>query len=399
MIQRHDYINILSHYRDKPVIKIVTGLRHCGKTTLFKQFQEQLKREGVSEEQILNLNFAESDQGIQTGKDLYDYVKARLQAGTRLYIFLDGVHLLPGFIRTVFGLSMKKECDIYMAGPSAHLLDEEHTATLSGRYVEIKMLPLSFSDYVSAHTGDKDVAGLFEDFITNSALPYALELPNQKARNYYLNGIYDTIILRDVVAKSRYPDLALLQGLLGYLAENIGVTCSTKSILDGLIYSGIKLSFHTLESYIAMLTDTSIIYRMGRYDIKGIQYLKTGDKYYASDIGFLTAILGKNKLNPGQIIENMVFHELLRRGNEVCIGKVGIKEVDFVSIGQQGIEYYQIAETVVSADNILLKHELAPLKSIKDHHPKFLLTLDPTPQKTHNGIRQMNVLEWLVTCQ
>ena len=401
MIIRQDYLDTLAHYRDKQLIKVVTGVRHCGKTTLFRQFQDLLRRDGVSGEQILNIDFGEGHCAIKTGKELYEYVRARLQPGIKLYIFLDSVHHLEGFIKTVFGLSMKRECDIYMAGPSAHLLGGEHASTLSGRYIEIKMLPLSFREYISVHPGDRDTDGLFGDYVQNSALPYTLELPSPKARNYYLQGIFDTTILRDIVAKSRYPDLALLHSLVDFLAENIGNTCSTKSLLDGLVYTGQKISFHTLESYLAMLTDTSILYKIGRYDIKGLQYLKTGERYYAADIALMTAILGvaklePTKLNDDQVIENVIFHELLRRGNEVCIGKVGIREVDFVSIGFEGIEYYQVARTVMDADNSMLKQQLAPLKAIRDHHPKYLLTLDPTPSRTHGGIRQMNVLEWLV---
>jgi predicted AAA+ superfamily ATPase len=374
---------------------VVTGVRHCGKTTLFKQFQDWLIQEGVSPEQIISLDFGDGRCAIETDKELYGHVRAKLQPGKKLYIFLDSIHRLDGFIKTVFGLSMKKECDVYIAGPSAHLLGGEHASTLSGRYIEIKMLPLSFREYILAHPGDRDIGSLFSDYAQNSAMPYTLELSNPKARGYYLQSIFDTTILRDIVAKSRYPDLALLQGLLEFLAENIGNTCSIKSLLDGLVYTGQKISFHTLESYLAMLTDTSILYKIGRYDIKGLQYLKTGEKYYAADLGLLRAVLGAYKLDEGQIIENMVFHELARRGSEVCIGKVGTMEVDFVSIGFDGIEYFQVAKTVAGAENSALKKELAPLKAIRDHHPKYLLTLDPTPQKTHGGIKQINVLEWL----
>jgi len=397
MIQRQEYLDTLIRLRDKQLIKVVTGIRRCGKSTLFELFRDYLRADGVAEEQIIAINLEDGDyDAIQTYKQLYDYVKPLLLPEKRMYIFLDEVQRVEEFQKAVDGLYVKKNCDVYITGSNAHLLSGELATLLSGRYVEIKMLPLSFREYVSAHPEGTSVERHYANYTLNSAFPYALEIPNPRDRRLYLQGIFDTIVLKDIVARKKFPDLAMLQSVVRFMFDNVGNLCSTKSIADTMTSAGRKITVHTVENYLSALTDSFVLYKIGRYDVKGKQYLKTGDKYYAADIGLRYALLGTKKADEGHILENIVFLELLRRGKEVYVGKVGNTEVDFIAITPEGEEYYQVAYTVIDAEGKALQRELAPLNAIKDHNPKYLLTMDFTPLTSHNGIKQVNVLDWLV---
>ncbi|MDR2132216.1 MAG: ATP-binding protein [Clostridiales Family XIII bacterium] len=397
MIARQEYLDNLIRFRDKRLIKVVTGIRRCGKSTLFELYQEYLKADGVGDGQILSINLEDGEfADIETGKQLYAYVKERLLPDGKMYIFLDEVQRVADFQKAVDSLYIEKNCDVYITGSNAYLLSGELATLLSGRYVEIKMLPLSFKEYVSAFPDDASIDRLYADYLQNSAFPYALAFQRPKDRRQYLQAIYDTIVLKDIVARRKFPDLEMLQSVVRFMFHNIGNLCSTKSISDTMTSAGRKISVHTVENYLSALTDSFILYRVGRYDIKGKQYLKTGDKYYAADIGLRYALLGSQKADAGHILENIVFLELMRRGYEVHIGKVDGTEVDFVAIGDEGKEYYQVAHTVIDTDGHTLKRELAPLEAIRDHNPKHLLTMDHTPPVSHNGIKQINALDWLL---
>lgn len=397
MIPRNDYLDSLISLKDKQLIKVVTGIRRCGKSTLFELYQEHLLQNGVAQEQIIAFNLEDGDYAdIENSKALYELVKARLLPGQMNYIFLDEVQRVTDFQKAVDGLFIKKNCDVYITGSNAYLLSGELATLLSGRYVEIKMLPLSFKEYVSAFPEHTSIDRLYQDYIHNSSFPYALELKRQKDIRQYLDGIYDSIVLKDIVARKRFPDIAMLQSVVRFLFDNIGNLCSTKKIADTMTSAGRKISVHTVESYLTALTDSFIFYRVGRYDIKGKQYLKTGDKYYAADIGLRYNVLGNKKADEGHILENIVYLELLRRGYDVYVGKAGSAEVDFIAIGEEGEEYYQVAYTVIDADGKTLERELAPLDAINDHNPKYLLTMDLGPMVSHNGIKQVNVLDWLL---
>ena len=397
MIARQEYLENLISFRDKQLIKVLTGIRRCGKSTLFELYQEYLKDDGVSDEQIISINLEDGEfEDIETSKQLYAYVNERLLPDKKMYIFLDEVQRVREFQKSVDSLYVKKSCDVYITGSNAHLLSGELATLLSGRYVEIKMLPLSFKEYVSAFPKDTSVDRLYTDYTQNSAFPYALEIDKPKNRRQYLQGIYDTIVLKDIVARRKFPDIEMLKSVVRFMLHNIGNICSTKSISDTMTSAGRKISVHTVESYLSALADSFILYKIGRYDVKGKQYLKTGDKYYAADVGLRYALLGSKKADLGHILENVVFLELLRRGYEVYIGKVGSAEVDFVAVGDEGEEYYQVAYTVIDADGKTLERELSPLDAIKDHNPKYLLTMDYTPLTSHNGIKQINVLDWLL---
>jgi predicted AAA+ superfamily ATPase len=397
MIARQEYLDNLIGFRDKQLIKVVTGIRRCGKSTLFELYRDRLRADGVADEQMIAVNLEEGELAdITTSEQLYAYVNERLLPGKRMYVFLDEVQRVHEFQKAVDSLYIKKNCDVYITGSNAYLLSGELATLLSGRYVEIKMLPLSFKEYVSVFPKDANIDRLYGDYVRNSSFPYALELKKPKDRRQYLQGIYDTIVLKDIVARRRFPDIEMLQSVVRFMFHNIGNTCSTKSISDTMTSAGRKISVHTVESYLSALTDGFIFYRIGRYDAKGKQYLKTGDKYYAADVGLRYALLGVGKADEGHILENIVFLELLRRGYEVRIGKVGNTEIDFVAVGDEGEEYYQVAYTVIDADGKTLKRELAPLEAIRDHNPKYLLTMDHTPLTSHNGIKQINVLDWLL---
>ncbi|MDR1542654.1 MAG: ATP-binding protein [Clostridiales bacterium] len=397
MMQRQEYLNSLISFRDKELIKVVTGIRRCGKSTLLELFQDYLRSQGVTDEQIISVNFEEGEYDeIETYKQLYSFVAKRLLPDKKMYIFLDEVQRVAEFQKAVDGLYVKKNCDVYITGSNAYLLSGELATLLSGRYVEIKMLPLSFKEYVSNFPENTNLERLYANYIHNSAFPYALEIPKQKDRRQYLQGIYDTVVLKDIVARKRFPDIAMLKSVVRFMFDNIGNTCSTKNVADAMTSAGRKIAVHTVESYLSALTESFILYQIGRYDIKGKQYLKTGDKYYAVDIGLRYALLGTQKADLGHILENVVFLELIRRDYEVYIGKVRSSEVDFIAIGDEGEEYYQVAYTVIDATGETLRRELAPLDAISDHNPKYLLTMDYTPLTSHNGIKQINVLDWLL---
>ena len=397
MIQRQGYLDSLISFRDKQLIKVVTGIRRCGKSTLLELFCGYLRSDGVADEQIVYVNLEDGEYDeIETYKQLYSFVAERICRDKKTYVFIDEVQRVAGFQKAVDSLFIKKNCDVYITGSNAFLLSGELATLLSGRYVEIKMLPLSFKEYVSSIPGGANLERQYADYIQNSSFPYALEIAKPKDRRLYLQAIFDTIVLKDIIARRKFPDIAMLKSVTRFMFDNIGNLCSFKRIADAMESAGRKISVHTVESYLTALTDCFVLYQIGRYDIKGKQYLKTGDKYYVADVGLRYAILGSKKADMGRILENVVYLELARRGYEIYIGKVGNSEVDFVAIGDEGEEFYQVAHTVIDADGATLRRELAPLEAIKDHNPKYLLTMDNTPLTSHNGIKQVNALDWLM---
>lgn len=397
MIQRNEYLENLISFKDKQLIKVITGIRRCGKSTLFELYQDYLLSHEVEHAQISAYNLEAGEYAdITDSKALFNLVNTHLVADKMNYIFLDEVQRVPDFQKAVDALFIKKNCDVYITGSNAFLLSGELATLLSGRYVEIKMLPLSFKEYVSARSDNTNEERLYQDYIHNSSFPYALELKKTKDIRQYLEGIYDSIVLKDIITRKRIYELDMLKSVARFLFDNIGNLCSTKKIADTMTSAGRKITVHTVENYLESLTESFVFYKVGRYDVKGKQYLKTGDKYYAADIGLRYSVLGSKKADDGHILENIVYLELLRRGYEVFIGKVGNNKVDFIAINDEGEEYYQVAYTVKDADGKTLERELAPLDSIKDHNPKYLLTMDYGPTISHNGIKQLYVLDWLL---
>lgn len=399
LISRKQYLDTLIRLKDKQLIKIVTGIRRCGKSTLFDLYEEYLLNNGVKKENIIRINF-ESPQFIELWDwlALYRFIKERLQANTMNYILLDEIQNVPDFQRAVDGLFILDNCDVYITGSNAYLLSGELATLLSGRFIEIKMLPLSFKEYLSAFTENQDRATQFRRFIQFGSFPYVLWLEEEQDIQAYLEGIYTTVILKDVLTRKKIADPDMLQRVVKFLADNIGSPISATSIANTLTSHQRKISFHTVENYLAALMDSFIFYRVQRYDIKGKQHLSTGAKYYLCDVGLRYYMLGTKPGDFGHILENIVYLELVRRGNEVYVGKVNDTEIDFIAIHKGEKSYYQVAYTVMELDgnDRILQRELRPLQLCKDNNQKFLLTMDNVPPVSHDGIKQCYVLDWLL---
>ena len=399
LIPRKQYLDTLIRLKDKQLIKIVTGIRRCGKSTLFDLYEEYLLNNGVKRENIIRINF-ESPQFIELWDwlALYRFIKERLQANTMNYILLDEIQNVPDFQRAVDGLFILDNCDVYITGSNAYLLSGELATLLSGRFIEIKMLPLSFKEYLSAFTENQDRATQFRRFIQFGSFPYVLWLEEEQDIQAYLEGIYTTVILKDVLTRKKIADPDMLQRVVKFLADNIGSPISATSIANTLTSHQRKISFHTVENYLAALMDSFIFYRVQRYDIKGKQHLSTGAKYYLCDVGLRYYMLGTKPGDFGHILENIVYLELVRRGNEVYVGKINDTEIDFIAILKGEKSYYQVADTVMELDrnDRILQRELRPLQLCKDNNQKFLLTMDNVPPVSHDGIKQCYVLDWLL---
>lgn len=396
MIARDEYLQKLIDLRDTDLIKVVTGICRCGKSTLFKLYQDHLKSNGVSEEQIISINFEDlAYEELLNYHSLYDHVKSRLVPGKMNYVFLDEIQAVDQFQKAADSLYIQDNVDLYITGSNASLLSGDLAILLSGRYVEIAMMPLSFKEYVSAQTDKSNISELYSKYRKNSSFPGAIEISSRGKLREYLSGIYNTIVLKDIVARYNIQDVSVLDSIIRFMFDNIGNICSSRKIAGALASSGRKVSANTVERYLLAMTNSYILYQARRYDLKGKQYLASGKKYYAADIGLRNYLLGDKAADLSHILENIVFLELLRRGNEVYIGKVGNSEVDFIAVGEEGTVYYQVAATV--RDESTLKRELAPLDMIQDHNPKYLLTLDDDPPMFHNGIRQVNALDWLLS--
>ena len=284
---------------------------------------------------------------------------------------------------------------MYITGSNAYFMSSELATLLSGRFVELKMLPLSFKEYVSAFDDMLSKEELYRNYVYNSSFPYTVGLKNRRDIHAYLDGIYNTVVLNDIVARRKIQDASMLKSVIKFMFDNIGNLCTVKKIADSMTSAGRKVSNHTIENYLEGITDSLLMYRVSRYDIKGKEYLRLQDKYYLADIGLRYYLLGRQNVDQGHILENVVYLELRRREYAVYIGKMGAAEVDFVAQDFDGnIEYYQVSWTV--RDEKVLERELTPLDSIADHNPKYLLTMDNDPPVSHNGIRQIFVLDWLL---
>lgn len=396
IINRVEYLNKLITWKDKQLIKIVTGVRRCGKSMLLEIYQDYLKNQGVTDQQIIAINFEDLDyEELTDYKKLYSYLKERLVPGKMTYIFLDEIQNVNDFPKVLDSLYIKKNVDIYVTGSNAYMLSSEIATMISGRYVQIEMLPLSFKEYMES-TGNMNDRGIkYTEYLENSSFPYALQLKNQPNEiREYLEGIYNTIVVKDIVYRKNITDTMMLKSVLKFVFDNIGSPLSSKKIADTMTSSGRKISPKTVEKYLEAFCESYIVYPAKRYNIKGKEYLKTLEKYYIVDIGIRYMLLGTQKVDTGHILENVVYLELLRRGYKVFVGKVDQFEVDFVAQNSKGIEYYQVALTV--RDEKTLERELRPLKAIQDHYPKVILTMDDDPEMQYEGIRRINARDWLL---
>ena len=396
MIERKEYLDKLIGFKDKQLIKVVTGIRRCGKSTLFELFRNYLLKNGVTKEQITSINFEDADfEELTDYKKLYKFLSDKLIEDKKNYIFLDEIQNVREFQKAVDSLYIKKNVDLYITGSNAYFLSGELATLLSGRYVEIKMLPLSFKEYLSAFEDKTDLTRKFRMYLENGSFPYILQLDNDKKLiNDYLEGIYNTVILKDVVTRKNIKDVAVLESIVKFMFDNVGNNASVKKISDTMTSYGRKVTSPTVENYLSGLIDSFILYKVNRFDISGKQYLKTAEKYYVVDLGLKQFLLGTKRQNLGHNLENIVYLELLRRGYEIYVGKIGVNEVDFIAIKNGIAEYYQVSQTVMAEET--LERELKPLNSIKDHNQKFLITTDEVPLTTHNGIKQINIIDWLL---
>ena len=393
MIERNEYLEALKNWKDKDLIKVVTGIRRCGKSTLFELFIDYLKQSGVKEDHIISLNLESPEYNFNDYMELYNYVNDKIKDNNMYYVFLDEVQVVDKFEKAVDGLYIKKNVDEYITGSNAYLLSGKLATFLSGRYVEFKMFPLSFKEYADYCRQEGDEK-LYLKYVNNSSMPYALKLDNQDEVDKYLDSIYNTIIVKDIATRKKIADTGMLRSVSEFMFSSVGNVLSVKKIADTLTSNGRSISVHTVESYLDSLVESFIFNKVSRYDIKGKQYLQSGEKYYATDVTMRYALLGRKNVDLGHILENIVYIELVRRGYKVYVGKSGDKEIDFVAENSKGVMYFQVVYTV--RDKNTLERELSALESINDHYPKFILTMDVDPEVDYNGIRKMNVLDWLL---
>ena len=407
-IDREEYLDFLIKSKDKKIIKVVSGVRRCGKSTLFEIYKDYLLKNGVEKIQIISINFEDMDyEELSDYKKLYEYIKSKIIEDKKNYIFLDEIQHVDKFEKVVDSLFIKDNVDLYITGSNAYFMSSELTTLLSGRYIELKMLPLSFKEYYHARLEYenfdkkekkvlKTLIQYYNEYIVNSSFPYTLQLENNLKNIYeYLNGIYNSVLLKDIVARLKIADVMRLESVVKYIFDNIGNLTSISKIANTLTSMGRKTDTKTIEKYIKGLIDGLLIYEVNRYNIKCKEFLSTLSKYYVSDLGLRQMILGNRNIDMGHILENIIYLELLRRKTNVYVGQFDKNEIDFVVINSNEIEYYQVALTVL--DENTLKRELAAFKNIKDNYPKYLITLDDVlPNTDYNGIKVINALEWLL---
>ncbi len=404
MVERKEYLKRLIQWKDEQVIKVVTGIRRCGKSTLLLQYQEWLKENGVSDEQIVTINFEELEyEELQDYKKLYAYLKDRLCEGKMTYIFLDEIQKVSAFEKVVDSMYVKSQVDIYMTGSNAYMLSGDLATLLTGRYVEIKMLPLSFREFLEI-TGSEKEQGLSE-YMRDGGLPYIAVMNRTPEKvDTYLEGIYNTVIVKDIEDrqirkennsdKRKITDILLLKTIAKYLASIAGNPVSIRSITDYLTSNGRKISPNTVSDYVEALTESFIFYPAERFDIVGKQLLKANRKMYVVDLGLRNHILPRRQYDLGFSLENIVYFELLRRGYRVMIGKVGSTEVDFVAEKQGAYTYFQVTADMTAQETF--EREMKPLRCIRDNYEKIVLTGDRLTLGNYDGIQVRNLSDWLL---
>ena len=407
-IDRKEYLDFLVKSKDRQIIKVVSGVRRCGKSTLFEIYKDFLLENGVEKNQIISINFEDMDyEELTDYKKLYEYIKSKMIENKRNYIFLDEIQHVDKFEKVVDSLFIKENTDLYITGSNAYFMSSELATLLSGRYIELKMLPLSFKEYYQAKLEYekmeqkenrilKILIQYYNEYIVNSSFPYTLQLDSDlKNIHEYLRGIYNSVLLKDIVARLKISDVMRLESVVKYIFDNIGNLTSLSKIGNTLTSMGRKTDTKTIEKYIRGLTDSLLVHEVSRYNIKGKEFLSTLSKYYVADLGLRQMILGNRNIDMGHILENVIYLELLRRKGNVYVGQFDKNEIDFVVINSNEIEYYQVALTVL--DENTLKRELGAFKNIKDNYPKYLITLDDVMVNTdYDGIKVVNALEWLL---
>lgn len=393
-IQRKEFLERLSSFKDKKLIKVITGIRRCGKSTLLRQWQKMLLEAGVEEKQIVFINFEDYEfKSLRNNDEFYKFVMAKILPEKRMYLFFDEIQRVEHFEEVVDSFFMNPLLDIYITGSNSKILSGELATYLSGRYVEIQMQPLSFKEFVEALGLGQNLQLAYRKYQEISSFPYALSLDSVNVGDY-LESLYNTILLKDIVSRNKITDVSMLQSVVEFLFDNIGLEVSSKKIADTMTSNGRKIDSRKIEQYVSALCETFIMHKVKRYNIKGKEYLKSLEKYYIADIALSSALLGKKAMDTGHILENIVYLELLRRRYKVYVGKIDDSEVDFVAINGDGNSYFQVAATV--RDTATLERELKSLRAIKDNYPKYLLTLDEDPATDYDGIKRLNALDWLM---
>lgn len=404
MVIRKNYLDKLILWKDHDIIKVITGIRRCGKSTLLMQFQDYLRDNGVMDEQIISINFEDLKfEALLDYRSLYEYVESKILPGKKMYIFLDEIQKVSGFEKTVDSLYIKENVDVYITGSNAYMLSSDLSTLLSGRYVEISVLPLSFKEVYEEKGGDKEE--VFNQYLKYGGFPYLMNMPlDVEQINMYLEGIYNTVIIKDIEErenrkhldsnKRKITNIVLLKSIAKYLASAIGSIISVKNVTGYLTSTGRKVSSSTVDDYMEALRESFIFYPVERFDISGKKILKTLNKWYIVDLALRDHMLLKETYDLGFSLENTIYFELLRRGYRVNIGKTESSEIDFVVQKNNEIIYYQVTASMV--DQTTFERELAPLRSIKDNYKKIVLTLDKFTQGNYDGIEVVNAIDWLL---
>lgn len=404
MVKRKEYLEKLKDWKDEQVIKVVTGIRRCGKSTLLLQYQDYLRENGISDEQIISLNFEElENEDLLDYKALYSHIKERLCKDKMTYIFLDEIQNVASFEKAIDSLYVKENTDVYITGSNSYLLSGELATLLTGRYVEISMLPLSFAEY--KELTDKSIDDAFSEYMRYGSMPYVATMSKTEEKvNTYIEGIYNTVVVRDIEDrqkrketdpdKRKINDIALLKTIAKYLSSVVGSLVSVKSVTDYLISNGRRVSPNTVDDYMDALAESYIFYPVDRFDIVGKEILKSNKKWYVVDLGLRNHILPRKNYDLGFSIENIVYFELLRRGYKVNIGKYANGEVDFVAQKNSVLTYFQV--TADMTNEATFKREMTSLENIKDNYEKVVLTLDKFSVGNYEGIKVINLIDWLV---
>jgi len=399
-IPRPSYLEQLARWRDRRVIKVVSGVRRCGKSTLLTLYADWLINDGVKPESIISINFEDLKwEHLKDYHGLHDYVIQHLSEDGMTYVFLDEVQEVSEFERAVDSLFLRDNVDLYLTGSNGYFMSTELSTLLTGRYVEISMLPLSFSEYCTGARADASsssaLAETYRRYVTEGAFPYILNLEDDpQARQDYLQGIYNSILLKDVVARYRVSDIMMLEDVTRYLLDNVGNILSPTRVSNSLTSAGRSVNQRTVEKYVTALTQSLLFYEARRFDIKGKRLLERLEKYYVVDLGLRYSMLGGSGFDVGHVLENVVYLELLRRGFQVFVGQYGAQEIDFIATRAGERIYVQVVATV--RDPAVLNRELAPLRSLADSYPKLILTLDDDPDADYDGIHRTNALSWLL---
>lgn len=399
MVLREDYFEDVFAFKDKQVIKVLTGLRRCGKSFFMEQIISRYLEQGISENQIIYYRLDDlENENLLNYKSLYENVKGRLQSGKMNYIFLDEIQLCKDFQKAVESLYNQKNADIYLTGSNSDLLSGEIASLLSGRYITIDMQPFSFSEYLRGREENnlpvENQEQCFSDYVRYGSLPFTVQLKNDERNiNQYLNGVYNTILLKDISARHQINDISNLESVIRFMFANTANICTSKKISDTLTSGGRKISQPTVENYMRYLEECFMVYKVSRYDIKGKEYLKTLCKYYIADTGLRNMLLGYRNMDTGHILETLVFLELKRRKYEIYTGKLGDLEIDFIAKTERTTAYIQVAESV--RDMETLNRELKPFSKLKDSYQRILITLDKTFNEDFDGVRHINALKFL----